>query len=458
MTGFCHVGIHFIYLNPFKNTMAEIVIGRTESDMKKYGTDGTIWVGKQYIRMGETMSLANKVLMDVVRPHVILICGKRGEGKSYTMAQMAEGIVDLPKYIAQNISMLFLDTMGIFWTMKYPNYREEAIVAKWGMEPKGLENVKIFVPGGKFDELREAGIPVDEKFYLTTSDLGPLDWALTFGIQPTDAIGILISRIVTRLTKRGELYDIDEIIDEIRADEESDKDIKSAAITRFEAVKDWGLFTKEGTKIEDILVGGMASVLDVSIYTHVYGAFSIRALVIALFCKKILEQRETARKLEEKEDIEQGFAYFSEREAKKKRVPMVWLFIDEVHEFLPQTGETLASGPLLQIIREGRQPGISLIVATQQPGKMNTDVLSQCDLVVAHRVTSKMDIEALNTIMQTYFTSTLTKMLDDLPRVKGVTLILDQNQERVYSVQMRPRFSWHGGETPTAIPPRAKAI
>jgi len=438
--------------------MAEIVIGRTESDMKKYGTDGTIWVGKQYIRMGETMSLANKVLMDVVRPHVILICGKRGEGKSYTMAQMAEGIVDLPKYIAQNISMLFLDTMGIFWTMKYPNYREEAIVAKWGMEPKGLENVKIFVPGGKFDELREAGIPVDEKFYLTTSDLGPLDWALTFGIQPTDAIGILISRIVTRLTKRGELYDIDEIIDEIRADEESDKDIKSAAITRFEAVKDWGLFTKEGTKIEDILVGGMASVLDVSIYTHVYGAFSIRALVIALFCKKILEQRETARKLEEKEDIEQGFAYFSEREAKKKRVPMVWLFIDEVHEFLPQTGETLASGPLLQIIREGRQPGISLIVATQQPGKMNTDVLSQCDLVVAHRVTSKMDIEALNTIMQTYFTSTLTKMLDDLPRVKGVTLILDQNQERVYSVQMRPRFSWHGGETPTAIPPRAKAI
>jgi replicative DNA helicase len=61
--------------------MTEIVIGRSENDMKKYGTDGTIWIGKQYIKMGETMSLANKVLMDVVRPHVILVTGKRGEGK-----------------------------------------------------------------------------------------------------------------------------------------------------------------------------------------------------------------------------------------------------------------------------------------------------------------------------------------------------------------------------------------
>lgn len=438
--------------------MADIVIGRSESDIIKYGAEGTIWIGKQYIKMGETMSLANKVLMDVVRPHVILVTGKRGEGKSYSLAMMAEGIIDLPKNIAQNISMLFLDTMGIFWTMKFPNYREEALLAKWNIEPKGLENVKIFVPGGKFDELHDAGIPVDEKFYLTTSDIGPLDWALTFGMQPTDPLGILISRVVTRLLKRGQLYDIDDIIDEIKADEESDKDIKSAAITRFEAAKEWGLFTKEGTKIEDIIIGGAASVLDISIYTHIYGAFSIRALVIALFCKKILEQRETARKLEEKEDIEKGFAYFAEREIKKKRVPMIWIFIDEVHEFLPQEGETLATGPLLQLIREGRQPGISVIAATQQPGKMNTDVLSQCDMVISHRVTSRMDIEALNTIMQTYITTTLTKLLDNMPRVKGCALILDQNQERVYSVQMRPRFSWHGGETPTAIPPKIRAI
>lgn len=440
--------------------MADIVVGRTESDFKKYGTEGTVFIGKQYIKMGDTVSLANKVLLDVIRPHVILVCGKRGEGKSYTMAQIAEGVISmLPRDISQNISMLFLDTMGIFWTMKYPNYREEAIVHQWGMEPHGLDNVRLFVPGGKFAEMREDGMPVDEPFYLTTSEIGPLEWATTLGISPTDQDGILISRVIARLMRRGEKYDIDEIIEEIKADEETEEKIKNSTINRFEAVKDWGLFSRDGTPMEKILEGGIASVLDVSIYTHVYGGFSIRALVIALFSKKILEQREAARKLEEKEDIEKGYAYFAEREReKKRRVPMVWVFVDEVHEFLPQVGETIATGPLLQIIREGRQPGISLVVATQQPGKMNTDILSQCDLVISHRVTSRMDIDALNTIMQTYMTSTLSQYLDDLPRLKGTALVLDQNQERVYSVQMRPRFSWHGGETPTAIPPKPKAI
>jgi hypothetical protein len=216
------------------------------------------------------------------------------------------------------------------------------------------------------------------------------------------------------------------------------------------------LFAKEGTPVDKIIVGGQASILDLSAYAHVYGGFSIRALVVGLYSKKILEQRMTVRKIEEKEEIEKGFAYYTRREIKKKKIPMVWMFIDEIHEFLPLEGETIATGPLLQIIREGRQPGISMIVATQQPGKMNTDVLSQCDLVISHRVTAKDDITALNRIMQTYLTSELREYFDELPRIQGTAIILDQNQERMYNVQMRPRFSWHGGETPTAIPPKEK--
>jgi hypothetical protein len=438
--------------------VAEIVIGRSDSDTKKYGIEGTIWIGKQYIKMGDTMSLANKVLMDVVRPHVILVSGKRGEGKSYTLAQIAEGISNLPKEIAQNIAPLFLDTMGIFWTMKKPNYREEAILAKWGIEPKGLDNVKLFVPGGKFDELADQGIPVDEKFYITTSELGADEWAFAMNISPTSDEGVLITRVIIRLKKRGIVYDIDEIIKEIEGDDESDSKTKSATKSRFEAVKDWGLFAKEGTPVEKIIEGGQASILDLSVYAHVYGGFSIRALVVGLYAKKILEERMAVRKIEEKEEIEQGLVYYGRREVKKKRIPIVWMFIDEVHEFLPLDGETLATGPLLQVIREGRQPGISMVVATQQPGKMNTDVLSQCDIVISHRVTAKDDIAALNRIMQSYMTETLGLMLDSLPRVRGTALILDQNQERIYSVQMRPRFSWHGGETPTAIPPKMREI
>ena len=119
----------FPELNFLEDEDGNVFIGRKKGLFEKYGTEGTIFIGKQYIKMGDIMSLANKVLLDVVRPHVILVAGKRGEGKSYTLAQIAEGMAFfLPKEISQNIALLFLDTMGIFWTMKFPNYRDEALL------------------------------------------------------------------------------------------------------------------------------------------------------------------------------------------------------------------------------------------------------------------------------------------------------------------------------------------
>jgi len=74
--------------------------------------------------MGQTTSLSNKILMDVLRSHVVFICGKRGSGKSYTMGVIAEGMSDLPPEVKDNVSVILLDTMGIYWTMKYPNKQD----------------------------------------------------------------------------------------------------------------------------------------------------------------------------------------------------------------------------------------------------------------------------------------------------------------------------------------------
>ena len=78
-------------------------------------------LGKNYVKMGQTSSLSNKVLMDVARSHVVFVTGKRGSGKSYTMASIAEGMMSLPEEITSRISVVMFDTMGIYWTMKYEN-------------------------------------------------------------------------------------------------------------------------------------------------------------------------------------------------------------------------------------------------------------------------------------------------------------------------------------------------
>jgi hypothetical protein len=95
-----------------------------------------------------------------------------------------------------------------------------------------------------------------------------------------------------------------------------------------------------------------------------------------------------------------------------------------------------------------------MVLATQQPGQIHRDVLTQSDIVFAHRVTSKADIEALNEIMQTYLLASIRQQIDDLPALKGSAIILDDNSERIYPLRMRPRMTWHGGESRSQSAPK----
>ncbi|MCK5334119.1 MAG: ATP-binding protein, partial [Candidatus Aenigmarchaeota archaeon] len=128
-----------------------------------------------------------------------------------------------------------------------------------------------------------------------------------------------------------------------------------------------------------------------------------------------------------------------------------WMLIDEAHQFLPNEGVTVASGPLLQWVKIGREPGVSLVLATQMPYKLHNEAISQCDLVITHRLTSRNDIESLANIMQSYMRYGIPEYFDRLPREKGSALILDDNSERLYEIRMRPRMSWHAGGSPIAI-------
>ena len=91
------------------------------------------------------------------------------------------------------------------------------------------------------------------------------------------------------------------------------------------------------------------------------------------------------------------------------------------------------------------------MLATQQPGVLKRDVLTQSDIVIAHRITAKVDIDALNSIMQSYLLSDIQTYMNNLPRLSGAAIILDDNSERIFPVGIRPKLSWHGGEAPSAL-------
>lgn len=433
--------------------MHDIIIGRSEADKKKYGTAGTVLLGKQYVQMGRETSLSSPVYFDVASSHVMFVCGKRGSGKSYTLGAIAEGLANLQEGIKENLSFILLDTMGIYWTMKYPNKQDDDLLKQWGFKPKAL-NVTIFTPFAFHESFKSKGIPTDIPFSLNPSDLDPEDWQMTFDIGSNDPMGVLIERIIYRLRETGKPFSISNIIEEVQRDAKTDQHTKDAVENRFLSASTWGVFAEhgEGTPITSLAKAGQVAVLDLSCYATTPGGWKIKHVIVGILSKSLFIQRMTARKLEEYDDVHAAIHYFAEAEKKKKlTMPLVWLVLDEAHEFLPRDGKNPATAPLVTIMREGRQPGISLILASQQPGKIHTDVMTQSDTVLSHRITAKLDVEALSMLMQSYMREGLDVQLDGLPREKGSAVLFDDTNERLYAIQVRPRFTWHGGSAPTAI-------
>src|SRR3989344_3014370 len=269
----------------------DIIIGRDEDQIKELENKGLIFLGKQYVKMGQFSSLSNKIMLDVNTSHIILISGKRGSGKSYALSVIAEEMSHLPQEIKNNLSILIMDTIGIFWSMKYPNTKQEDELRLWGMKPQGL-GVKVYTPLGKFKEYKEKGIPTDFSFSIRPSELSANDWINVFNLEITEPIGVLIERIISDLSGN---YDIEDIIKKIQKEKKSNQEIKNAAENRFKAAESWGIFDKKASEIKDIVKGGQVSILDTSCYDD----FNVKALGTGILCKKLLQERMTERKKEE---------------------------------------------------------------------------------------------------------------------------------------------------------------
>lgn len=99
---------------------------------------------------------------------------------------------------------------------------------------------------------------------------------------------------------------------------------------------------------------------------------------------------------------------------------------------------------LIRWVKEGRQPGTSLVVVSQQPSAIDKDVLSQCDVIISHKLTTKEDIDALNNLSQDYMAQELKAYIRKLSRI-GQAVLVDDDAEKVSMASIRPRKSRHGG-------------
>jgi len=403
--------------------------------------------GEGLLSIGNYMALDHSrgaaVYLDALKPHAILICGKRGYGKSYTMGCILEELSLLQPAIKKRLASLVIDTMGIFWTMRHPNTFEAHRLKGWNLNPTALET-EIFVPVGKVEAYRKRNIDV-KPFSISIRELSGSQWCRIFKIEEVSPLGILLVRIVESLRERGYVYSLEDIIGEVLQDTRSDPASKGAAENYFRAVNSWGLFSKEGTSLSELISGGKTTILDVSTLENE----NVCAAAVSILAGRLYEERLEARRVYEKKLMGE--------KTEEEEFPMVWLFIDEAHIFLPAKSESLATGVLInRCLRQGRQPGLSLILATQRPASLHPDVVSQSDLLICHRLTASDDILALENSRPLYIQESIQAYLKKMGSERGAALIMDDHSESVHLVRIRPRVSWHGGGEPSAFEPKVE--
>ncbi|MGB9674778.1 MAG: hypothetical protein ACPLX8_01450 [Nanopusillaceae archaeon] len=90
----------------------DIIVGRSLDDFEKFKYLATIFIGKEYIKMENALSLSNRVFLDVNFPHLILIAGKRGQGKSYTLASIFESFSMLEKELLEKLKRIVRENIS----------------------------------------------------------------------------------------------------------------------------------------------------------------------------------------------------------------------------------------------------------------------------------------------------------------------------------------------------------
>lgn len=380
--------------------------------------------------IGEELEEDKDVYIDAEGARSILACGKRGTGKSYTLGNVVEEI----HTETSDIIPLIIDPMGIYWTMTEENEEQRDLLWDWGMSTERFD-INLLVPGeprDRFDrevlrELERRGVDVNP-LLMNPSDLSPDGWCDLFDLNINKPMGIALYRAVRELNESGDRFNLDDIISKVEMDGNAGERTREALLNRLEMATSWDIFAERYQDIWKTFDKNRINVLDLSVVEP--GKYGLRNLIVDVLGKELFSRRQDARR---REGLSLGVD-----------LPKVWLFIDEAHNFVPSGESSLAKDTIIRWVKEGRQPGLSIVVASQQPSAIASDVLSQCDAILCHKITTREDIKSLNKLSQDYMSGELKTYVRQIDNV-GEAVYVDDEEETVQMVKIRPRKSMHGG-------------
>jgi len=125
----------------------------------------------------------------------------------------------------------------------------------------------------------------------------------------------------------------------------------------------------------------------------------------------------------------------------------VFVLLEEAHHFAPGGTEVVSTSILKQVLAEGRKFGIGVGLISQRPGKLDADVLSQCQTQCIMRIVNEIDQKSVAAAIE----GVGRDLLDNLPALsKGQVIVAGAGVNTPVICRVRQRYTQHGGESKDA--------
>lgn len=439
-------------------------------------------------RLAEYQLMRKNVWLDTSGAHAVYVMGKRRGGKTFTLGVLAESLTSTG-WARQGESpqaVLLVDTMNVFLTMPFlvpevfgPTSEQVKELSQWRITAEPII-VRLFHPHGTTAPPGVTSDPIT----IRPSDLGAEDWAAIFQVDTfSDPMGQLIAEVHEKVSLEGYTDDkgttilpkahfsVDDLLDCLAKDTDVPR-YESRTIEgvrrRLRALRRLGVFSATGVPIRDLFVPGQVSVLMLRDLDY-----ALRGLLVGIIVKKAMELRSIADRFERLAAIQGSRAEslsasnpVAAKQASQEQVKLIekaaegiprsWFLIDEAHNYIPTTGIVASKEPLKKYINEGRNLGLSIAVATQQPSGLDSSIRRNADILIIHTMTMRDDIQAAEGMVNTLVPDSVSigssqriasRVFEQLARTlpRGYAIISNNKANRVFVARIRPRFTVHGG-------------
>ncbi|MEM0073823.1 MAG: ATP-binding protein [Thermoplasmatales archaeon] len=330
----------------------------------------------------------------MVQKH-ISVMAKTGGGKSYLTGVIVEELMK------NDVTVVIIDPHGEYSAMKN-KASETAEMKRFGVRPNSYrDKIIVFSPYGG-----------DRDLAFTLSQINVRELVSIMNLPDPRSYFVPLRKAIDALRLTVRDYDFDDIISELRRQDNSS--ISQTLEKELNYLKSLGVLRKKGLRIDDLVVRGKVSVIEMKGLPP-----DVQELVVQRLLYSLFESR------------------------KKEKIPPLLVVVEEAHNFAPQQGKAFSSKIMRTVASEGRKFGFGMLVVSQRPAKVDKNVLSQCGTQLILKITNPNDLKAIGSSVE----GLTAASLDEIQRLPvGTALVASPELPTPIFVEVRPRETDDGGK------------